>query len=125
MPRDTNPPIGTLRWPVMIAQRGQAADPNSPGIVETFRDVQEVRADIQPVEAMTYYAGMQVDVRATHIVTVRFIDWLDTTHVVFRRTMRPDDTVREEMFRIHRVRELDGRKRFVALETELEQRADG
>jgi head-tail adaptor len=122
---DTNPAIGTLRWPVTVAQRGQAADPVTMGIVETFRDILEVRADIQPVGSLTFYAGMQVDVRATHIVTLRFLDWIDTTHVVFRRSLRPDQTVREEMFRIHRIREIEGRKRFVALDCELEKRADG
>lgn len=123
MPR--NPPIGTLRWPVIIAQRGQAPDPNSTGIIETFNDVLEVHADIQPIGGVTYYAGMQVDVTITHTVTIRFIDWLDTTHVVFRRRTRPDGSVREEMYRIRRIREIEGRLRFMDLDCELEKRADG
>lgn len=126
MPRDANPAISDLKWWVTIAQRGQAPDPNSTGIIETFRDVVEVHANIQPVpDGAAFYAGMQVDMNVTDIVTIRFIDWLDTTHVVFRRDVRPDGSVREEMFRIRRVREIEGRKRFLALSCELEKRADG
>ena len=121
-PREATPAIGTLRWPVTIAQRTQTADSVSSGIAESYRDVMTVRADIQPIDAMTFYAGMQVDMRATHLITMRWLDWIDTTHVVTRATNRPDGSVRTEVFRIHRVLELAGRKRFVQLQAEQERR---
>jgi hypothetical protein len=121
-PRDATPAIGSLRWPVTIAQRAQAADSVSTGIAETYRDIMDVRADIQPIEAMTFYAGMQVDSPTTHAVTIRWLDWIDTTHVIQRKTYRTDGSVRTEMFRIRRVQELAGRKRFLLLECEQERR---
>ena len=123
LPPKEQPRIGQLRWPVTIARRAQDADPDSTGIVESWRDVLDVRADIQPIDAMTFYAGTQVDTPTTHRVIIRFLDWLDTTHAIIRRTYRPDNTVREELFRIRRVRELEGRKRFCELECEQERRA--
>jgi head-tail adaptor len=122
-PDPTAPAVGSLRWLVTIAQRAQSPDPNSAGIAESFRDVQDVWADIQPLGPLTFYAGMQVDTPVTHRVTIRFLDWLDTTYVIVRRSTRPDGTVREEIFRIRRVMDLDGRKRFTRAEVELEQRA--
>lgn len=114
--------IGSLRWPVIIATRQQAADPDSAGILETIADTQTVRADVQPMGAMTFYAAEQVDTPVTHKIVIRWLDWIDTTCVIFRATKRLDGSVRHERFRIRRVMEIDGRKRFVRLDCELEHR---
>lgn len=116
--------IGSLRWPVTIAQRTQAADPNSTGIEEDFRDIKAAWADIRPMGPLTFYAGMQVDTPVTHRIVMRWLDWLDTTYVIIRRSSRPTDlSTRTEIFRIRRTLELDGRKRFISCECELERRA--
>jgi SPP1 family predicted phage head-tail adaptor len=115
--------IGALRWRVVIATREQAADPDSAGILETIAKTQTVRADVQPIGPMTFYAAEQVDTPLTHRIIIRWLDWLDTTCVVFRSTKRADGSERIERFRVRRVLEIDGRKRFVHLDCELEQRA--
>jgi len=114
--------VGDLRWPVVIATRDQAADPNSAGILETFEDRQKVRARILPIGALTFYAAEQVDRLVTHAITIRWLDWVDATCVIFRTTTRPDKSERVERFRIRRVMEIDGRTRFLRCDCELEKR---
>jgi head-tail adaptor len=117
---DRSPKIGQLRWPVVIATRQQAADPASPGILETLAKLMTVHADIQPIGAMTFFAGVQVDTPVTHRITLRWLDWVDTTCVIFRTTTRLDLTTRVERFRVRRLAEIAGRKRFIQLDCELE-----
>lgn len=112
--------IGRLQWPITISRRVQAPDPSGAGIVETLEDAQTVRADIQPVGALTFYSGAQVETPITHLVTVRFLDWLDTNHVITRVLQRQDGTTRTELFRIRRLKWLDGDNRFLQLEVEQE-----
>lgn len=114
--------IGALRWQVVIATREQAADPNNAGILETIAQAQTVRADVQPIGPMTFYAAEQVDTPVTHRITIRWLDWIDTTHVIFRTTKRPDQSDMIERFRVRRVMSIDGRQRFLRMECELEQR---
>ena len=114
--------IGSLRWQVSIATREQYPDPDSPGIIERLADEQTVRADIQPIGAMTFYAAEQVDTQLTHRIVIRWLDWVDATHVVFRVTKRPDGSAMIERFRVRRVMPLDGRQRFLRMDCELEQR---
>jgi hypothetical protein len=80
--------IGALRWLVVIATREQAADPDSAGILETIAKTQTVRADVQPIGPMTFYAAEQVDTPLTHQIVIRWLDWLDATCVVFRTNGR-------------------------------------
>ena len=114
--------IGSLRWQVSIATREQYPDPDSPGIVERLADEQTVWADIQPIGAMIFYAAEQVDTPLTHRIVIRWLDWVDATHVVFRVTKRPDGSTMIERFRVRRVMPLDGRQRFLRMDCELEQR---
>ena len=114
--------IGSLRWRVTIATREQEPDPDSPGIVERLAKLQTVRADIQPIGTMTFYAAEQVDTPLTHKIVIRWLDWVDTTQVVFRVTKRPDGSDMVERFRVRRVMPIDGRQRFLRMDCELEQR---
>jgi SPP1 family predicted phage head-tail adaptor len=114
--------IGSLRWQVTIATREQAPDPDSPGIVETLSKLQSVRADVQPIGPVTFYAAEQVDTPVTHRIIIRWLDWIDTTHVVFRVTKRPDQSNMIERFRVRRVMPIDGRQRFLRMDCELEER---
>lgn len=83
-----------------------------------------VHADIQPIAPMTFVAGQQTDRPITHRIIIRWLDWLDQTWVIIRRTTRPDDqTKRQEVYRVRRVAEIEGRKRFLELLVELEGRA--
>jgi head-tail adaptor len=113
--------IGRLRWPVRIATRQQVADPNSAGILEILTKIVPLHADIQPIGALTFYAGVQVDTPVTHRITLRWLDWVDTSCVVFRLTIRADGSNRIERFRVRRLAEVAGRKRFIQLDVELEE----
>ena len=113
--------IGKLRWPVIIARRNQVAA-STGGMQETLTDIITVRADIQPVGPMTFYGAAQIDTPVTHKVRLRWLDWIDTTHVIIRDSQRPDGTTRREVFRIRRIMEVDGRKRFLELDVEQEKR---
>ena len=112
--------IGQLRWPVTIAKRVQQPDPDGTGIVDILTNLQDVRADILPVGALTFYSGAQVDTPITHRVILRLLDWLDATHVILRELQRQDGTVRREVFRIRRLKWLEGDNRFLELEVEQE-----
>ena len=114
--------IGSLRWRVVIATREQAADPDSAGILERIAKKQTVSADVQPIGPMTFYAAEQVDRPVTHRIVIRWLDWVDTTCIVFRITKRPDESEMVERFRVRRVMPIDGRQRFLRLDCELEKR---
>ena len=113
--------IGSLRWPVIIAKRDQVAS-DVGGIQDNLTELMEVRADVQPTGALTFYGSVQVDTPVTHRIRLRWLDFLDTTYVILRDTKRPDGTTRREIFRVRRVMEIDGRKRFAMLEVEEEKR---
>ena len=113
--------IGSLRWRVVIATREQVADPDSPGFLETLAQMQTVRADIQPIGALTFYAAEQVETPVTHRIVIRWLDWIDTTYVVIRVSKRPDQSNTTEVFRVRRTMPIDGRQRFLRMDCELER----
>lgn len=112
--------IGQLQWPVTIYRRDQAPSVSGTGITETLVEIATVRADIQPVGALTYYAGAQVETPITHRIFIRFLDYLDTTHVIKRVSIRQDGETRTEVFRIRRMKWFAGDNRFLDIEAELE-----
>ncbi len=115
------PTIGELRWPVVIANRLQQQDLNGPGIVESLFRVQAVHARIVSVGKLTFYGAEQVDTPVSHEIVVRWLNYPDTTHVVLRQTFLPDGTIRCETFRIRRIAEYEGRKRWLFIEADLER----
>lgn len=122
VPEDERVRIGRLRWPVLIARRSQVPEALGCGITEAFPGMVRVRADVQPVGAMTYWGSMQTDSPGiTHRIYIRWCDALDNTAVIFRTTRRNDGSIRWERFRVRRCKELGGRKRFLCVECELEQ----
>jgi hypothetical protein len=112
--------IASLRWRVTLYRRDQAPGANS-GIDENLVLIATVQADVQPTYPTTHYGSAQVDMPITHMIRVRWLDYVENTHIVMRSTRRPtDDTFRTELFRVRRVKEIGGRKRFCELECELE-----
>jgi head-tail adaptor len=109
--------VGSLRWRVTLYRRDQRPGANS-AITERLVRLAEVHADIQPTYASTFYQTTQVDMPITHMINVRWMDYLPTVDVVVRDTLRP--TPRTELFRVRRTKEVAGRKRFLQLECELE-----
>jgi hypothetical protein len=114
-------PIGSLRWLVWLARRRQIAPDTNSGIVEDYETLARVHCSIEALQPLTYWAGQtQVDTPVTHLIRLRWLDAIDNTHAVLRTTLRDDNSERREVFRVRRMRELGGIKRFVEIEAELE-----
>jgi hypothetical protein len=111
--------IGSLRWLVTFYRRDQAPDAGV-AIEETLVPLATVHADVQPAGSITWVWSTQIDGPITHLINVRWQDYPTNAEVVVRSTNRPDGTQRSELFRIRRVKELQGRKRFIQLECEQE-----
>jgi len=114
-------PIGELRWPVRIYRRDQIPAMTATGITETLEPLARRMAKIEPARPMTFYGSVQVDTPVTHMIWMRWVGGLDTTHAVLRTTTTPEEKARREVFRVRRVLEMGGRKRFVMVEAELER----
>ena len=113
--------IGGLRWLVTLYRRDQAPGANS-GISESLVPIATVHAAIEPTYPGTFYNSAAIDTPVSHLIRVRWVDYVETTHVIMRTTSRPTDaTQRTELYRVRRVKELAGRKRFCELECELER----
>jgi head-tail adaptor len=113
--------IGSLRWWVTLYRRDQAPADDL-ALQETLVAIATVRADIQPTYPSTFFQSTQVDTPTTHMITIRWQDYLSTAVIVTRVTERaPDGTLRGELFRVRRSLELAGRKRFIRMECELER----
>ena len=115
--------VGELRWPVRIFERSQVPSAGDMGITETLVPFARRQAKIEPTRPMTFYGSVQFDTPVTHMIWMRWIGGLTTTQVILRKTSRPDERARHEVFRIRRVLEMGGRKRFVMIEAELEREA--
>ena len=111
---------GKRRWKVWIGRRDQAPDLAGSGITESLVEIKWIWANIVPIGAMTFYAASQTDTPVTHRVWTRWLGYVDTRHVVLRDIVLPDGTRRRELFRIRRVAEDQGRKRYTMMEVELE-----
>jgi head-tail adaptor len=112
--------IGALRSLVTLYRRDQepAADL---ALQERLVPIATVHASIEPTFASTFYASTQVDQPVTHMITIRWQEYLPTIDVIVRSTKRPDtDGIRSELFRVRRSKEVGGRKRFLQIECELE-----
>lgn len=113
--------IAALRWQVTLYRRDQAPGPNS-AIAENLVALAVVHADIQPTYPSTFYNSAQIDTPVTHLIRLRWCDYIENTHVIARTTKRPTDgSNRTELYRVRRVKEVGGRKRFCELECELEK----
>lgn len=114
--------IGKLRWPVVVARRRQNFDPpGGIGVYENLVEIETVRAEVLPINAVTFFGAEAVDTPVTHRITTRWLGYLDNTNIIVRDTSLPDGQVRHELFRVRRVKELDGRKRFTSIDAELER----
>lgn len=112
--------IGQLRWRVTLYRRDQAPASDL-ALQETLVRIATTYADIQPSYMVTFYQSTQVDTPITHLINIRWQDYPSEIDVVTRVTHRPPDgTLRGELFRVRRSKEVGGRKRFIQMECELE-----
>lgn len=120
--------IGELRHPVYLARRTQmvSQDLSDPTLIDVLSDRKLVYAKITPVGTQVFLAGIQTEVnRITHRIVIRWQPTLDNYHVILRTTTIGDGTRREDVFRIQRMEQWEGRNRFLIIEAELETRQDG
>ena len=114
--------INELRYPVILARRDQLPDDYA-SIDEELANAIRVHAKIEDLYPQTYWGiAAQTDRPVTHMIWIRWLGWIDTTHVIIRHTRLPNQELRTDLFRIRRVKEMNGRKRFLEMECELEHR---
>lgn len=111
--------IGSLKWLVGLYRRDQAPADDL-AMEEKFVPLATVHADIQPAFSSTFVQSTQIDAPITHMINIRWQDYPVNANVVTRSTKRPDGSLRSEIFRIRRTKEVGGRKRFLQMECELE-----
>lgn len=111
--------IGSLRWLVTLYRRDQAPAEDL-ALEETLVPIASVHADVQPSYFSTFSQSTQIDGPVTHIINIRWQDYPANADVVVRSSKRPDGTLRTELFRVRRTKEIAGRKRFLQMECELE-----
>lgn len=113
--------IAALRWRVTLYRRDQFPGPNG-AITEDLVPIATVQADIQPTYPSTFYNSAAIDTPISHLIRIRWADYVENTHIIMRTTTRPTDgTNRTELYRVRRVKEVGGRKRFAEFEAELER----
>ncbi|MBU9581369.1 phage head closure protein [Burkholderia multivorans] len=66
-------------------------------------------AKIEPVGAAVYSGSVQIDEKVTHRIYLRYLDGITTDYEV---------VYREQVFRVKRVGDLNGARRFTVLEVE-------
>lgn len=115
--------IGDLRYLVTLASRQQVADPAGTSIIESFINTMDVFASVMPLGLQTFMAGEQLETPGpTHRIIFRWQDSLDMFDVILRQITRPDGSERQELYRIRRITEWQGRQRFSVADCELEKR---
>lgn len=113
--------IHELRYPVYISRRLQVPNPTT-GIIEWLVETVYIHAKIEPLYATTFYSAQETDRPITHMIWIRHLDWLGTTHVVLRDRILRSGVIQQDTYRIRRIKETAGRQRFMELEVEMEQR---
>jgi head-tail adaptor len=113
--------IGDLRYVVTLANRVQTPDAAT-GITETYINRVQTYASISPLGLMTFIGSEQIDTPITHRIVFRWIDSLDLFDVVLRQVSRLDGTLRQEIYRVRRITDWEGRQRFTVIDAELERR---
>ncbi|WP_412526094.1 phage head closure protein [Burkholderia lata] len=107
------PPIGALDRRVQLRERRDY--PYRDAEIESEFPKQRPRwAKIEPVGAAVYSGSVQIDEKVTHRIYLRYLDGITTDYEV---------VYREQVFRVKRVSDLNGARRFTVLEVEELQHA--
>ena len=80
---------------------------------------ESVWAEVKPLGTMAFLHGRQTGHDATHRIVIRWRDYLDTNTLIRHETLRPDQTVRVDQFRVVRFAELAGEKAYAVIEAVL------
>lgn len=74
-----------------------------------FTDEKRRWAKIEPVGSVTYSAGVQIDAKVTHRITLYFLDGIGESHEVLHGS---------KLYRVQRVTDMNGAHRFTVLDVE-------
>jgi len=102
------PGAGELDRRITLRLRADQPAPDL-GLSSIFTDEKKRWAKIEPVGAATYSAGLQIDDKVTHRVTLYYLDGLSDAHEVLHS---------KRLYRIRRVTDLNGGHRYSVLEVE-------
>lgn len=114
---------GDMRWYVTLAKRQSIPNPQTSGEIEVIMPFAEVYCEITPMGNQTYLNGEQTDTPVTHEFVMRWGNYpeLDMFSVIIRQMIMPDGSPRNELFRVRKIGNDDGRFRYIRLEIELEK----
>lgn len=108
--------LGEMRDIVILCDMTQATDPNTKAIVEQLTGDRLVAAAIEPVSTYMWLAGRQADYKQiTHRVTTQWTDDIGTFTWIKRQRLRPNGSLRTEIYQVQRVIE-DGQQIVVMLD---------
>lgn len=113
--------VGDLRHLVMLATREDVNNLQTTGITERYTDLFQTWADIRPVGTQTFINGFELGVAVTHRIIIRWYDRLDEFAYVIRLTKRMDNTTKQELFKIQRTADMDGKQVYSILDVQIEQ----
>lgn len=109
--------IGSLRYYCQLATRT-----TTPGIpTDIITNEAEIWCSIIPLGTQQYIDGINVNWEVTHRIFFRWLPSVDMYNVILRETIMPDDTIRQDIFRIMRQTEWNGINRFWMAECVLEE----
>ncbi|MNJ57878.1 Phage head-tail joining protein [compost metagenome] len=102
------PGAGELNRRITLRLRSDIPAPDF-GLDSTFAEEKRRWAKIEPVGAATYSAGVQIDAKVTHRITLYFLDGLGEAHEVVHGS---------KLYRVQRVTDMNGAHRFTVLDVE-------
>jgi head-tail adaptor len=100
---------GQLRHSVVLEQRKQGVD-GGHDLKTSYVEVGDAFAAIEGVGGAAYQAGVQIEERITHRITIRYRPRTD-----FNRIRRSGT---EQRFKVQRLRDPDGTRRWLVIEAE-------
>jgi SPP1 family predicted phage head-tail adaptor len=102
------PGAGELDRRITLRLRSDVPAPDL-GLSSLFTDEKKRWAKIEPVGAAIYSAGIQIDAKVTHRITLYYLEGLGEAHEAVHG---------RKLYRIRRVADLNGGHRFSVLEVE-------
>lgn len=124
MPFDQPISIGEMRWKVTLASR-QESTGTTTDLNEQYTRICEIWAAIEPMGEEEMIGGEQIGTPVSHRITFRWLPYEDVTYfdTIIRYINLPNGERRAEIFRIRKIKEWNGRHRYIIADVELEQYA--
>ncbi|MFK0090649.1 phage head closure protein [Pseudomonas sp. NPDC090755] len=102
------PGAGELNRRITLRLRSDIPTPDE-GLDSTFAEEKRRWAKIEPVSSATYSAGVQIDAKVTHRITLYYLEVVGESHEVLHGS---------KLYRVQRVTDMNGSHRFTVLDVE-------